>query len=431
MHKAYHLVSLLLLAGLVSGCNTSGGDEGRTGGGDGDTLIGDGGDGGDGGTGDGDAGDGDDGIGGGDDDIDVGGGGSGEVHEIQITSPIDDAIVDTGDGLYARRVTVTVSNADGNPVPDGTRVRVGVIDSVFSYGIAETVEGDNQLQATESFHGDSLTNELERQLRPLDASDALVLLRNAEFDDRRRDVDTLTGPSSLTVDAPYGSSEGGLQYWMGISAKGTAVVDDDETAVSDEDGLVLQTENGKVTYQVRYPTRDDGRPLLGWGCGDYVDGRYTVEDPRGTPEGRPDEDLFSAQVLLHTEVLDNLQDGFSRYGTVSRSFCYVGIAGGEIRLLDGVSDDLTLDRGADELLEVELVDGGDAVPYAHTGFSATIRGDATGVTAEVLNGGRTNAEGVGQVLVSASGDAQGDGDVVIFSRNVDVGTEEVSFEVAE
>ncbi|WP_290650069.1 hypothetical protein [Aquisalimonas sp.] len=405
MRVCTRFLVLFILTLALAGCNSSSdGNDPLISSGGGGGGSGDGSSEGDGADSEGDSAD-DDAAGGDDDDNESeSGAGGGRAHEIVITAPRENAVVDTQDGVYGRRVTVLVSDNDGEPVPDGTRVRLGVMDSVITYGNDGEVDaGDTQFTSGAPFHGNNLDGFITRQSWPWYAHDGFVLVKNAAFPDRRRRVDAVTGPFSLDVTDAYEESVSDGRYWVGASAMGISIVDEGGSSL---EGNILTTQNGKASFRIRYPTRREGRPLIGLGCARYNnDGTYP-EDPRF-----PD-DPHSGQVLLYAEVLDHLEDDFSRFAKVDTSFCFSGIAGGSIEATPAAASDITLSPGETQQVTFYYEDGGDGVPYAFRELGVFIDG-LTDVDAQIVDG-MTNGEGYGVVTISAGSNAEGDGSVMIF-----------------
>jgi len=65
------------------------------------------------------------------------------AHTIVLTYPITDAIENVGGGVYRRLVSAMVTDNEGNPVPDGTKVFLNVIDTILAQGTIDSAAGDS------------------------------------------------------------------------------------------------------------------------------------------------------------------------------------------------------------------------------------------------------------------------------------------------
>jgi len=343
------------------------------------------------------------------------------AHEIIITAPEIDAVSSSGDGLYARRVTVDVTDRSGRPVADGTRVSLKVIDSIIAYGTDGAMEEGSNLLVSGAPLGGNFTNTISRQFEALDASNALVLIQNAGFPDRQRQVRAVLAPNTLEVDRAYSRTMTGLRYWVGKSAYGTAILGEDGTSL---DAGTVRTLDGKAVFTVRYPTRDfngaGGLPLLGMGCRQYSSGGTYPPDPRFPGE------TYSGQVVLMAEVLSNLEPESPRTRVVTPDFCYSGIAGGSIKAVPAAaaSQSLPVNGGRVEV-EFRIVDGGDGIPMAFAPVSSSVR-NLSGVRARISNNGMTDADGRARVVLTSSEARAGKGTVRVFTDDAEL---EIKLEV--
>lgn len=65
------------------------------------------------------------------------------AHSIVLTYPITESIENLGGGVYKRIGKAIVTDREGNPVPDGTKVYFNIIDSIFAKGTISSNDGDS------------------------------------------------------------------------------------------------------------------------------------------------------------------------------------------------------------------------------------------------------------------------------------------------
>ncbi|WP_290650667.1 hypothetical protein [Aquisalimonas sp.] len=241
------------------------------------------------------------------------------VDGIQITVV---EIEDANDGFLHKRVGVSVTANGGQPAPDGTLVRLRVIDSITAYGNDGSISaGSNQLVSEDPLAG-TFNDPIVRQFEPLYADGAQVLFLGGVFSDRGRVVSAVTGPNSLDVDASYEQDQDGLRYWVGKSHYGVTVLGHDFSALPDG---VASTEGGKASVIVRYPRFDcvtgdgDCLDIGGYGCGSYdARGLFQADHEPFTDEDNP----HSEQVVLFAEISSNLSPESPRHVAVTPDFCF-------------------------------------------------------------------------------------------------------------
>ncbi len=273
--------------------------------------------------------------------------GTGEQDEENVSLLVDGIQITFGelgatdDGFMHQRVGVSVTANGGQPAPDGTLVRLRIIDSIIAYGNdGSIIAGSNQLVSETPLDG-AFNSVITRQFEPLYADGAQVLILTGDFADRGRVVSAVTGPNSMDVNRSYSNSAEALRYWVGKSHYGITVLGADESALPDG---VATTEGGKASVIVRYPRYDcvtgDGECLkiLGYGCGSYDDdGRFHADEnilipgnraPKATAENgdegvdNSDNRAYSKQVILYAEIASNLSSDAPRHVAVTPDFCF-------------------------------------------------------------------------------------------------------------
>jgi len=332
------------------------------------------------------------------------------AHTIVLTYPYSTLITNEEDGTYRRIGVAIVTDNEGNPVPDGTKVSLNVIDSILATGTIDAGDGD-------SVTGSVLTDTL-----PMTAAgdattfDVVSIKRNGEehfienwdhillFNADASDINRVIAPgegmitaNTLAVTSDYSMAypdsayypTGTTAYVVGVSSLGAHVLGTE----TDADGAVTitaeghsLTKNGRATFYVAYPANVS---TINTGCVD------PTLDTRVSPVG-------SAQVFLIASAGANAT-------TVDSRFCFSRIAQGT---LTASPADALSDSG---VVDFTLRDGGDGVrsPFT-TVYTTIVRSGATSVT---LGGGveesgryvyRTDEGGRFSSIITVEGAVAGD-----------------------
>jgi len=273
---------------------------------------------------------------------------SGPAHTIALTLPHTNAIVNLGagpdeglqktPGFYSRKGGLIVTDRYGNAVADGTRISLGVLDSVISSGTASgatTAASANFVDATASFNTDTVTR--NGVTRFIQANDRVVAF-SAESQDKNRHVQTAPNtPGTVVVNKAYNNAAAGLDYAIGSSLLGAAIYGIDETRAATE-GTVA-TMNGLAELRLVYPANTN---TIFVGCGDASSG-FPPGDSRHAPLG-------SARVITVAAASDDSATMVSE-----GNLCFSAIAEWTLTAVP-TSISSTTD------VTLEVVDGGDEIP---------------------------------------------------------------------
>lgn len=325
------------------------------------------------------------------------------AHTIVLTYPITDAIENLGGGVYRRRASAVVTDNEGNPVPDGTKVFLNVVDTIIAQGTITSENGDgisgSVLTDAGPTLGDGTTattfdtayairNEayhfihegdhafLTQYVDPDDSSDNFEpsLKPNSFVEDKNRIIDSFTA-NTLTVTSAYDNAypnstyaSGVTDYIVGVSALGAEVLgvtsapdtssststdagEEGESSGSESTGDTLVNEgfattvNGVAEFKITYPANVD---TIHTGC------MNPNLDERVSP-------IRSAQVFV-------VASAGTEATTIDQRFCFSSIApwamsAAPSKLGEGMN---TVSLG--------LNDGGDGIslPYVWIGGFAVV-----------------------------------------------------------
>jgi len=354
-----------------------------------------------------------------------------QPHTIVISSPYTNAIQNKGGGIYKFIATATVTDCEGNAVPDGTRINLNVIDTIIAEGTINAADNDsisgttlidinplkgNSTDAT-AFDTASVTrNDKQRFIKPGDH----VLLFNADEADKIRTVVSVNGATSITVDRPYHNNYPNAVYdesavfkttgyVIGASLNGAKVRGVDANGNEVENYSV--TKEGKATFYMEYPA--DALTILNGCYNDYLPPYYA--DRPSTPIDTRYEPLGSSHSIMIAHVNDNVT------AVDASHFCFKFIAPPELTALPNS------DIVDGSIVTVKVVDGGDKIPlpFVRVGY---VGGGTAGSSASPVPPAtelRTNAFGEVSAVISVSGNSgdsgtgtfiYGDGSVVISTK---------------
>lgn len=284
---------------------------------------------------------------------------------ISVTFPVT-GIQNLGAGVYERIGSVVVTDQDGNPVPDGTRINLNVIDSVMAVGTitpTDTISGpvvtDNDLpllaDGVTPTSMDAAYVQRGGTYRFIEPNDLILLFNAADADKVRRVASKpltntqLDVTSSYTLTYPNATFDGVTiipSYIIGASLLGANVNGAGGTV-----GYTI-TSGGVGQFTITYPADIDH---INTSCGN------SLIDTRSLPLGSA-KTYFVAAAAEDSSVV-----------TIDQSFCFSPIAGGTIELsADALS--------ASGLVTGTLRDGGDSVPIPFavvTASAATVGGTVT------------------------------------------------------
>ena len=334
-----------------------------------------------------------------------------QPHTIVISSPYTNAIENKGGGIYKFIATATVTDCEGNAVPDGTRVDLNVIDTIIAEGTINAADNDsisgttlidinplkgNSTDAT-AFDTASVTrNDKQRFIKPGDH----VLLFNADEADKIRTVVSVNGATSITVDRPYQNNypnavydESALfkttGYVIGASLNGAKVRGVDANGNEVENYSV--TKEGKATFYMEYPA--DAQTILN-GCYDDFLPPYYASRP-DTPIDIRYEPLGSSHSIMIAHVNDNVT------AVDASHFCFKAIAPPVLTALPNTD---IVDGSS---VTVRIVDSGDNIPLPFV-LVDYVGGGTAGSTAAPVPPAtelRTNASGEVTAIISVTGNS--------------------------
>jgi hypothetical protein len=332
---------------------------------------------------------------------------SGPPHAMALSAPTLNAVVDLntgGDagipqtpGFYSRRAGLLVTDRWGNPVPDGTTINLGVIDSVIAdSGTGSIADGGSVLtDASANFANASITR--SGLVREIEEGDRVVLF-DVPASDKSRFVTTPIGTTTLPVTRPYENTLTNIEYAVGASLLGASIYGTDGSTATKG---TVRTQNGLAQLRLVYPANKN-RILVG--C--YPSG----VDTRHLPQN-------SARVIT---VFTSSDDRVSMVD--EGTLCFSAIAG---FTLSAVPDELAGKIGNTFSLTLTLVDGGDEVPLPFIDVEAFVVSEGV-ITVDVTTGATDeNGQFISQVDITGgvsgdsatikyyAGDAQLDVDVSI------------------
>ncbi|WP_175452599.1 Ig-like domain-containing protein [Thiohalomonas denitrificans] len=311
---------------------------------------------------------------------------SGPAHTIAMTWPIRDAVEDLG-GIYKRIGRATVTDRYGNPVPDGTTINLGVVDSVIVEGNGGEVRTantttPNQLydvspQLTDGtsvgFDTASITrNDTDRFVQ---AGDRALLL-NARAEDKSRHVRSISNTLTDVQSDYLNANQTNLDYIIGAALLG-GEIKGVNAQTGDETRGTATTVDGTITYYLLYPA--DANTIL-TGCG------LAVADDRNPPDN-------SGDVYVLAASRDNSAT------TISTGGCFSAIAPVE---LTATPTTISVFGAGDYQIGLELTDNstdGQGVALPGMPIAAVVssveRGE--GQCSDLIQESRKDCEGEGEV----------------------------------
>jgi hypothetical protein len=238
---------------------------------------------------------------------------AGPPHSIVLTYPVKDAI-EPNDGVYRLVGKTIVNDRYGNPVPDGTAIHLGVLDSIIAQGMASTSAGNTTLTASP---GDDMGGTVIRNDEPprgIQQGDRVLLSGQVSAADKSRFA---AGPPSadglsIEVQTEYANDYAMADYVVGASLLGGHVLGTTDRGdfTTTTSGVSL-TREGIADVIFDYPANVR---TLNVGCPGVpaVDTRH--------------EPLDSAQVLVVAE--SSAESGSPDQAvTVSPDFCFSPLGG--------------------------------------------------------------------------------------------------------
>lgn len=290
------------------------------------------------------------------------------AHTIALTYAEVDGIEVLGVGVYSLKGKAIVTDNEGNPVPDGTKVFLNVIDSVVAKGTLGASDSATGVALTDANPklGDGVTdttfdtawiyrNDAYHFIEPNDH----VFLLNANEKDKNRIVSSATGAiaaNSLAVTSSYVKSypdskfypAGTTNYVVGVSSLGAMVWGTDQDGNVTTEGYSL-TKNGIAEFKVTYPANES---TILTGC------VPSVLDDRVLPKG-------SAKGYLVASAGQNAI-------TLDERFCFQAVAGGTLTISpkDPVVTKIPGPTSVTVSYGLVLEDGGDKVnlPYQRVDY---------------------------------------------------------------
>jgi hypothetical protein len=336
---------------------------------------------------------------------------SGPPHAMALSAPTLNAVVDLntgGDagipqtpGFYSRRAGLLVTDRWGNPVPDGTTINLGVIDSVIAdSGTGSIADGVAELtDASANFDNAFITR--SGLVREIEEGDRVVLFDVPASDKSRFvtfETPSLFSDTTLPVTRPYENTLTNIEYAVGASLLGASIYGTDGSTATKG---TVSTQNGLAQLRLVYPANKN-RILVGW----YPSG----VDTRHLP-------LNSARVIT---VFTSSDD---RVSMVDEGTLWFSAIPGFT--LSAVPDELAGNVGDTFSLTLTLVDGGDEVPLPFIDVEAFVVSEGV-ITVDVTTGATDeNGQFISQVDITGgvsgdsatikyyAGDAQLDVDVSI------------------
>lgn len=292
---------------------------------------------------------------------------SGPAHAINLTSPYTNSIENMGGGVYKRVGTAIVSDRYGNAVPDGTIVNFGIIDTVIAQdydgtttAAASTMTDDGTYPAPPLNSALVWRNDVPRYIQPNDR----ILLRNAQAEDKSRNISSVDSGSQVTVQKPYLNTASNLNYVIGAATVGAEIFGVDHAGTGAEEKGWGTTVDGQVTLYVKYPA--NGKTIsMGCGIGGFAcsDPTYQTDDPvvgcsaNGGVWGLYRDERYIPNSSAEVYVVASTSEATTESAvTVDHGqFCFASIAGWSLTAShDKLSGDATV--------TLWLVDGGDLIP---------------------------------------------------------------------
>ncbi|MDT8335628.1 MAG: hypothetical protein RQ753_08010 [Desulfurivibrionaceae bacterium] len=325
-------------------------------------------------------------------------GSSGPAHTIVLSTPFKDSVENLGKGFYRRRGALIVTDKFGNLVEDGTKIDLGIIDSVIAEGTtgeiaaaASLVDASPHLSdGTSAGFSEALItrNNTQRSIQQDDWLMITGLLVNAE--DKVRNIGNATIESTiLPVQTSFLGTKSGLSYVVGASLLGIGI----EGKIAETDEWTKDratTKDGLADVRVTYPAKPE---TIHVGCGSLP----SIDD-RHLP-------LNSARVYTVATA-----GGGTATMIDDETFCFSSIAGWT----------LTPSRSAitgNTPVTLTLKDGGDTIRLPLIPISAKISVTADTNTGLVVTAttGLTDIDGkFDSTITIVGGDDTGDAATITF-----------------
>ncbi len=346
------------------------------------------------------------------------------AHTIVLTYPVTDAIENLGGGVYRRKASAIVTDNEGNPVPDGTKVFLNVIDTILAQGTITSEDGDGisagiltDVNPTLA-DGDATTFGAAYAVRNgtyhfIHAGDHAFLTSsapsyepslnpNSYAEDKNRVIESWTA-NTMTMTSDYSNAypnatyaSGVTDYVVGVSALGAEVLGKDATATestgtatdstADADSVPVTTSpgvvnegygttvNGVAEFYISYPANVD---TIRTGC--IASGL----DARVAP-------LHSARLFL-------VASAGTEATTIDQRFCFSSISPWTLSSIPS-----KIGEGTNSV-NLWLNDGGDEVSLAYTWISAFAIIDKGDITVNFTNSeGAPFLDSNGDVIESPS-----------------------------
>lgn len=244
---------------------------------------------------------------------------SGPPHSIVLTLPMRDAIQDRG-GVYRLVGTAIVNDRWGNPVPDGTAIYLGVLDSIIAAGTG-SASGTTLTATTGAFDGTVRRN--DEPPRGIQQGDRVLLFNEIASQDKSRFVASVPVPGApaLEVQSTYSTTYPQADYVVGASLLGVHILGTQERGnpAAATSGLT-RTKEGLADVFMDYPANVR---TLNVGCG-----AVPLIDTRHPPVGSADVVVVAESATepgpLDLPGTDRFRD---RAVTVSEDFCSYPMAG--------------------------------------------------------------------------------------------------------
>ncbi|TWI74116.1 hypothetical protein LZ24_01056 [Desulfobotulus alkaliphilus] len=131
---------------------------------------------------------------------------SGPPHSITLSAPFLDAIEDLKTGFYSKKGSLMVNDRYGNPVPDGTVINIGVLDTVISRGAkGKITEGSRDFSVSDVNPSVDLRTDyvVRNNYRRYIEDGDRVIIANAPAEDKVRTVRTVLDSQRLETTEAY------------------------------------------------------------------------------------------------------------------------------------------------------------------------------------------------------------------------------------
>jgi len=316
---------------------------------------------------------------------------SGAPTTIVFTSPITNSIEVLGNGNYRRVGKVDVTDKYGNAVPDGTAVNFSIIDSVLMHdntgatqsgnaaltrsgpslirrrcsteppagGEATLCTANDAMSASTDFTDTITRNGATRSIQSGD----LVLIRDAQSNDKRRTVSSVTSGTQLRVQSNYQNTASSRTLWTGAALSGVRISGYDSNGnLTAGSGIVA---GGQAPFVVDYPANVS---TILTGCYGYSSTAPFYYDDRDLRDSVPQ----SRQVIALASAgnaATTIQEG---------TFCFAPIAGATlVPEIETITLATPPDSRSSETIQLELRDGGDTIPLPYLPVKCFVTYDAS------------------------------------------------------